>query len=39
MHVIALVVMLIATVALAFALVTERQRAALIPVRIKRDRR
>ncbi len=39
MHVIALVVMLLATGALASALAATRQRAVLIPVRVKRDRR
>jgi hypothetical protein len=39
MHVIALVVMLVATAALASAFISQRQRAALVPVRVKRDRR
>ena len=39
MHVIALVVMLFATAALVSALASERKRAALVPVKIKRDRR
>ncbi len=39
MHLIALIAMVTATGALASALVSSRQRAALIPVRVKRRQR
>jgi hypothetical protein len=39
MHMIALVAMVIATATLVSAFVSDRQRAALIPVRVKRRER